>query len=316
MTVYGTYELILESNIPLPELASTDGQKPECVFRLLPTQEPEPTSCHWFYHWRLPNGDIWLSCARRGTDYLLRFPALADFLVSADGRDIRCYPVLDTPLETIRHLLLDQVIPLLLSQRGRLVLHASAVVAPKGAVAFLGVTGQGKSTLTGSFVKQGFSLLTDDCLLLKEEEGQLFGIPSYPGLRLWPDVLSTLFGQEPVLPQVAHYTEKKRLDLDNGLFPFSADPAPLQGMYVLTPYQETEDMRAITIAPLSPRDAFMELVRHACRLDITDRERLSEEFEFLGWVAASLPLHRLAYPRDLSRLSAVREAILENLGER
>jgi hypothetical protein len=316
MTLYGMYELILESNVPLPELAYANGKEPECAFRLLPAQEPALAYCHWFHHWRFPTGEIWLSCARRGSDYLLRFPALADFLVSADGKDIRCYPVPDTPLETIRHLFLDQVIPLVLSLQGRLVLHASAVVAPKGAIAFLGATGQGKSTLTGSFVKQGFSLLTDDCLLLKEEAGQLFGSPSYPGLRLWPDVISTLFGQEPVRSQVAHYTEKKRLGVDSDLLPFSADPAPLQRIYVLAPYEETEDTWAITLAPLSPRDAFIELVKHACRLDIIARERLNEEFECLGRMAASFPLHRLTFPRDLSLLPAVREAILANLSER
>jgi hypothetical protein len=312
------YELVLESNVPLPELAYANGKEPECAFRLIPVQEPALASGHWFHQWRrrLPTGEIWLSCARRGADYLLRFPALADFLVSADGKDIRCYPVPDTPVETIRHLVLDQVIPLVLSLRGRLLLHASAVVTPKGAIAFLGATGQGKSTLTGSFVKHGFSLLTDDGLLLKEEEGQLFGIPSYPGLRLWPDVISSLFGQEPVLSQVAHYTEKRRLRPDNDRLHFSAEPAPLERLYVVAPYEEGEDMRAITIAPLSPRDAFIELAKHVCRLDITDRERLGEEFEFLGRVAASFPLHRLAFPRDLLLLSAVQERVLEHLRER
>jgi hypothetical protein len=315
---YRAYGLILESNVPLPELAYVNGNggEAECSFQFLPMQGPGPASSHGFHHWRLPNGEIWLSWARQGSGYLLRFHDLADFLVSTDGKEIRCYSAPNTPLETVRHLFLDQVLPLVLSYKGRLVLHASAVVTPEGAIAFLGVTGQGKSTLTGSFVKQGFSLLTDDCLLVKEEEGQLFGIPSYPGLRLWPDVLSTLFGQQPVLSEVAHYTEKKRLSLNNGLLPYSANPAPLQRMYVVAPHKEIEDKRAITIAPLSSRDAFIELAKHACRLDTTDRERLSEEFECLGRVAATLVLHRLAFPRDLSLLSAVREAILENLSER
>jgi hypothetical protein len=316
MTVYQVCDLTVESNLPLPELTQAEGKGPECAFRLLRARVPGPISRDWFHHWRRPDGEIWLSCARQGSGYLLRFADLADFLVSSEGSDIRCYPVPDTPLETIRHLLLDQVIPLVLSVRGRLVLHASAVVVPRGAIAFLGVTGQGKSTLSGSFVTQGFPLVTDDCLLLQEAGEHLFGHPSYPGLRLWPDSVAALFGQGTRLCHVAHYTEKKRLGPDNDPLPFCADPAPLQRVYVLAPYEETEDTKAITLAPLSPREAFMELVKHTYRLDIIAQERLNEEFERLARVVALLPICRLAFPQDLSLLPTVREAILANLSGR
>jgi hypothetical protein len=314
--VYQVYNLRFESNVPLPELAQAIGKEPEYAFRLLPAQEPRPASCHWFHLRRLPNGKLWLSCARQGSGYLLRFTDLADFLVSTDGRDIRCYPLPAIPLETIRHLFLDQVIPLVLSALGRLVLHASAVVASEGAIAFLGDAGQGKSTISGTFAKQGFPLLTDDCLLLEEDDGQLFGHPSYPGLRLRPDTIAALFGQEPARCQVAHYTEKKRLRLDNGRLPFCADPILLRRIYVLAPSEETNDPQVISLAPLPPRDTFMELVKHTYRLDITDRASLGDEFEGLGRVAASLPICRLAFPWDLSLLSAVRDAILEDLSQR
>ncbi|HKS96499.1 MAG TPA: hypothetical protein VJV74_10250, partial [Terriglobia bacterium] len=129
---------------------------------------------------------------------------------------MRCRPRKAIPLDTVRHLFLDQVFPLLLSKRGRLVLHASAVLIPGGAIAFLGETGQGKSTLASSFSQRGFPFLTDDCLLLEEKGGQLVGIPSYPGLRLWPKTVAALFAEEPPVSRVAHYTTKKRL----GRLPF------------------------------------------------------------------------------------------------
>jgi hypothetical protein len=317
MTAYQVCDLTVESDLPLPELTQAKGKEPECAFRLLRARRvPGAISRDWFHHWRRPDGEIWLSCARQGSGYLLRFTDLADFLVSPEGSDIRCYPVPDTPLETIRHLLLDQVIPLFLSVRGRLVLHASAVVVPGGAIAFLGETGQGKSTLSGSFVTQGFPLVTDDCLLLQEAGEHLIGHPSYPGLRLWPDSVAALFGQGARLCHVAHYTEKERLGPDDGPLPFCADPAPLQRVYVLASYEETEETKAITLAPLSPREAFMELVKHTFRLDIIAQERLSEEFERVARVVALLPVCRLAFPQDLSLLPTVREAILANLSGR
>jgi hypothetical protein len=315
MTFYKVSGFTVQSNIPLPELPHADGREPLYDFQLLRARGPRPAPSQWFHHWVLPDGRVWLSLAKHRSGYLLRFPDLADFLTPACGKKILCYPKPDTPLETLRHLLLDQVIPLLLSKREKLVLHASAVRASQGAVAFMGMTGAGKSTLSASFAEQGFSLLTDDCLLLEERGRELFATPSYPGLRLWDDVTSGLFEHEPSASRVAHYTAKKRLGLNNGWLRFCPDSVPLLRIYTLPPPEEVNSANAIHISPLPAREAFIELVRYAFRLDITDRERLGEEFESLGRVV-TLPLFfRLAFPRGLSLLPAVREAILRNLNE-
>jgi hypothetical protein len=311
--LYKLFQFALESNIPLPELPQAEGEELEFAFRLLPMREADLESISWFHHWSLPNDDVWLSFARQESGYLLHFPNLADFVVSADAKDISCHPRLDIPLETVRHLLLDQVIPLALSKRGKLVLHSSAVVAPGGAIAFIGMTGMGKSTLTASFVKRGFPLLTDDCLLLEEKERQLHVVPSYAGLRLWDESVSVLFPDGPMGSQVAHYTNKKRLDLSGGQLRFSSNPVLLQRMYFLDSPQEEGDTKTISITPLTAREALLELISYSFKLDITDREFLKQEFEYLCDLA-TLPLfYRLIFPRDLSLLPIVEETILENL---
>ena len=86
----------------------------------------------------------------------------------------------------MRHLLLDQVMPLVLS-RDRLVLHASAVATPAGAAAFIGFTGAGKSTLAASLSAAGFPILSDDCLVIERDGRGFLARPFYPGARLWPD---------------------------------------------------------------------------------------------------------------------------------
>jgi hypothetical protein len=315
MAFYQVSGLTVQSNTPLPELPLADGRERLCAFQLLPAQSSQSVALQWFHQWVLSDGTVWLSFAKCRSGYLLRFPDLADFLVSADGKKIHCYPQPDTSLETIRHLFLDQVIPLLLSQWGKLVLHASAVAVPAGAIAFTGMTGTGKSTLTASFAEQGFALLTDDCLLLEERGGELFATPSYPGLRLWDDVTSVLFKHEPSASQVAHYTDKKRLGVSNGWLRFCPDCVPLVRIYILPPPEVMSSANGLHISPLTPREAFSELIRYAFRLDITDRDRLREEFESLSRVVALPRYYRLVFPRDLSLLPAVREAILENLSE-
>jgi len=273
-----------------------------------------PSSTDWFHHWTFSDGgDTWLSFGKWEGDYLLRFPELADFLVSEDGNSVRCFPEPDIPLDTIRHLLIDQVIPLLLSQLGKHVLHAGAVVLAEGAVAFLGKTGLGKSTLTASFCDRGFRLLTDDCLELKRQGEQLIAIPGYRGVRLWPEIVSAVFQKEPMLAPVAHYTEKLRVIPTNGHLEFSADPAPVRRVYVLAPPDQTGGTRDIRITPLTKRESLMELVKQSYRLDINDRTKLSKEFLWLTQTVALPLFYSLAFPRDISRLPEVLEAILANV---
>lgn len=56
------------------------------------------------------------------------------------------------------------VLPLVLQARGREVLHASAVLAPAGVVAFCGVSGTGKSSLADALGAIGYPPCADDAV--------------------------------------------------------------------------------------------------------------------------------------------------------
>ncbi len=99
------------------------------------------------------------------------------------------------PEDTIQHLLLDQVIPLVINLRGGEALHASAVLTSYGVVAFAGPAGSDKSTVAGSLLKEGYPFVSDDCLTLLEKNQEIYTIPAYPGLRLWDDAREHLFGE-------------------------------------------------------------------------------------------------------------------------
>jgi hypothetical protein len=216
------------------------------------------------------------------------------------------------PPETIRHLLLNQVFPLVLSMRGKLVLHGGAVVAPLGAIAFVGASGLGKSTLTACFYRHGFPLLTDDSLLLEVQNGGLIGVPSYPSLRLWEDVVEAVLGEQ-TLPPVAHYTTKMRLGPERGHIRFSPQPVPIRRIYFLVPPGSNGDSAVISITPLPPSQGFIELVKHTYLMDVKDQARLREGFESLTRLVAWPLLRHLSYPRDLGRLPEVQAAILRDI---
>lgn len=266
-------------------------------------------------HHELPGGKRWLSCAKVDRGYLLRFHGLADFFIRGDGQEIVCCPRPELPPHTTRHLLLDQVIPLVMNLKGREALHASAVLTPEGVVAFVGLTGSGKSTLAGSFVRVGYSLFSDDCLALVERHQGINAIPAYPGLRLRRDALAWLFGNDGAHTSVAHYTDKHRVAIGTAPVGYCAEPGPLVRLYALTDPAEAKGKTGIAIDRLSPRDKLMALIRSAFRLDITDPAMLTRQLCFLARVVSIVPVRRLLFPRDFRRLPAVREAILADLKE-
>lgn len=308
---YTICDIFLDSNIVFPELFLSQKEETTCTFRLIRVQQNEADQLAWFHHWRLPNGSIWLSLARCESGYVLRFPGIADFNISKDGTFVQCYPILGIPDDTIRHLFLNQVVPLILSMQGKLVLHASAVAVGEGAIAFVGKTGEGKSTLATIFSMKGFSFITDDCLLLMNYQEHLLVNSSYPSIRLWDDVVERLFGLSSEFTNVAHFTEKKRVSVEGGGFRFSEDPLPLKRVYFLG-RSDKGDTNNIKLTPMSARESFIELLSCAFRIDIEDKSMLVKHFNEFNKIA-KLPIFcRLTFPRDFSMLSAVHRVILRD----
>jgi hypothetical protein len=313
---YRICDLVLASNTALPELAPAKAFGAECRFELLPPGNASAGDAEWFHQWGTEGDgeeeesrEVWLRFARTGDGYLLRFPSCGDFLVSADAARIQCRPLPGTPEVTVRHLLLDQVIPLVLSRRERIVLHASAVVTGYGAIAFAGKSGQGKSTLAASLAREGCSLVSDDCLVLRTEHGGWTALPSYPGVRLWPSAAGEVLREGTHTAEVAHYTLKRRVS-DPDVLPCASGPAPLRRLFFLG-----DDAGEVSFERLPPGRAFMALVEFAYNLDIQDTAFLRRQFDTVGRLTADVPAYAVHYPREFSALPAVREAIVRHLEE-
>lgn len=292
--------MTVESGFPLPELRRARGAPSYVIARGRPGRGHRPP--RWYHHWQEPDGTRLLSFGRVRSGYLLRFPELADFEIAADLSRVTARPKRELPPETLRHLLLDQVWPLALSGRGHLVLHASAVVLPNGsALAFAGPAGSGKSSLAAAFAGGGARILTDDCLLVEKKGDRWRAVPSYPGLRLWPDMLAPLQAHAPALGNVAHYMGKKRLDAT--ALPFASTPAPLAAIYIL---RRRGARGVLASTPVARATAVMELTSFSYLLDYHDRAQLARSFTRLVALSASVPVFRLDLPHAPGRL---REAV-------
>lgn len=325
---YQVSGITLASDRPLVELSPAEGLQPadgwDIRVRFLPELNHALCPSSWFLSMAMPGEEPWLSCAdieeqtllEGKPGYLLRFHDLADFLLDRQGTEVVALANRDVPEETLHHILLNQVLPLLLNLRGQDALHATAVLTPYGVCAFAGLAGVGKSTLAASFLLAGYPVISDDCLVLKEQEGRIVAVPGYPGLRLWDDVTQSLSLDPAHLRSVAHYTAKHRLLLPDQSQAFPTEPLPLTRLYLLSPPEGPEvgnEAGAISLQPFPPRLAFMELLSCLFRLDIRDKAMLARQFCFVERLMAQVPVNQLSIPQTFSALPSVRDAILADL---
>jgi hypothetical protein len=258
-----------------------------------------------FHEWQLDNGQLFASFHREGEGFVVRFPGLADFKLSADGSEISSHRAPGLTDSTFDHLLQNQIRPLALSLQGRNLFHASAVALGDMAVAFAGRSGQGKSTLAASFAAHGHGFLTDDGLELSETVQGFLAHPSHPSIRLWQDSLASVVAPDAPRAEPVQYSPKSRVLSSAGL-PHVDTPLPLKALYVLA----REDVSCIEVTPLSPADALIALIHHAFLLDIEDRTAMARHFDRLARLVSSVPIYSLDYPRRYERLGDVREAIV------
>lgn len=297
------------SAIPIPELPPSQGSG-EGIFFCLESAREQDTDAVWTQQWRASAGQVTLAHRREGETHWLRFPALADFRISADAGDIACYPLPGIAEETIRHLLLDQVLPRCLAQQGRLMLHASAVRLDEGVLLFIGSSGAGKSTLAGNFHQAGHTALSDDCVWLKESGSRPTALPTYGGLRLWEDSLHSILDEDQPIHPMAHYSSKKRVFLTDQATGAAREGYPVRAVIAICPAGETPGAD-VSLEPLSRREAYMELVKQTFWLNVNDWERITGLTEALGGLIPALRTLRLRMRRAYRILPKVRAAILE-----
>ena len=183
MTVYRCASLLVSSPIELsaplvdgvPQVEVVDGG-----VRPVPLERPSADVIAE----RVVNGEAWYTFARRGQVVMGRFYGLADFEIETTRRassgqegPVQEGPVQEGPVQRVTFfrapnvprdliaiLLTGSVVAYLLSADGGLVLHASAVEVGGAALAFVGQSGQGKTTMATLICAAGYPLVADDLL--------------------------------------------------------------------------------------------------------------------------------------------------------
>ena len=257
-----------------------------------------------FQRWGAPNGPLATAFHRQEDGgFVLRFPECADFIISVTGA-VECIPTPQSG-DDWRGIFEQQVQPLLLSQRGEQVFHGGAVAIGDHAIAFLGPSGRGKSTLTTAFARRGHAFLGDDCLHLDLSGPRVQVHPHADHVRLWEDSAVALGeGAAAYVPG----SPKPRLAAGDRL-PHCDRALPLARVYLLG--EGDADAPVVGTVP-----AYQQLIgwtANAFVLDIKNPEVLRRNLAAGARLVREAPMRQLDYPRRYEVLDDVVDAVLADV---
>ena len=306
---YGVYGVAIRSNLRLglpayshgafAQVECVAGHASEFVAAIRDARFDSPQDS-WYHYAFLPDGATYV-----------RWDAVGEFLVSADGRRVVCRPDDESSDESFQVYLLGQALSYALVMQGVEPLHATAVVVDGTAVAFLGGNCFGKSTLAASFLGAGFPQLTDDMLVVQTSPDRVAAYPGPPRIKLFSKVASRLTSSPAMASHMNGGTDKRILTLQERST--CASTVELGAIYSLVSPREACRTTGVRIEPLSCREAFVALVRATFNRRVVGQDRMARQFSAMATLADRVPVKRLSYPRVLDRLPDVRAAVLADL---
>lgn len=223
----------------------------------------------------------------------------ADFTIRSDGREVTVAAAEGEDDAEVANLIEGPILGRALRLAGEPCLHASALAADGRAVALMGASGVGKSSLAWALVQQGCRLVTDDMVGLEPEAGGLMVQPGRARLRMWPDTAERLgvVGDDSGVLFPTTVMEKIGVR-DRSAFENVA--VPLHAIYKVLPRDPA--LSAPVIGELPVNERLAELAANLHGLIAPGREARRRELALLATVAMKVPVRTVTLPDTLDRL--------------
>lgn len=292
---YGTaFGLSITSELELPELATIGGPTPQetdVTIQFGSVDEPEITTDDSFVTRITPSR------------YHLRFEVVD--IEIRDGETIIVDPTPNTPHEILRHVILGPAINHLLHQRGYFVLHASTVALGDLAVAFVGDSGQGKTTTAGAFLMDGFPVLSDDVACIVDTEQGPVVRRGFPALKLDERFIDRF--DPPVSPPTRPCEHRDR-HFHGMQVEQPTEAVPLERIYVLS------DGDTETIESLPSGEAFTAIAMHTYTAGILEaRSEFGHHFDQCKRLTDQVEVKQLTRRRQFDRLQEVVDTVKQDV---
>ena len=291
---YSVFGLRVRSEIPLPELFEAATGEADVTITRGPVGAP---------------AEIAGGLHSIADDLLFVEPEIGRYRIAA-GREIIVEARPGVPERNIRLFLLGSAFGALLHQRGLLPLHANAVEIAGKAIAFMGPSGEGKSTLAAAFHDRGHRILADDVCVIDLDGGpQPLVRPGLPRLRLWKDSIEQS-GRDATHYDRSYAGDETFEKYDVPLAPSSSVTAPIElaAIYLLARDAKFE------IAPLTGLPAAEAVFANTYRgAFVSTAKREHGHWTACVRLVRSVPVYRFSRPRDLDALGEQCAKIADHL---
>ncbi len=175
---YKAFDLVFKSCIEHPDFApETATDSPDCLITFGPVSK------------RLIRPDVSGGVFQsQGSRQLLKIENVGRYLIE-NGNKITIEVIPGSTKREILLFLWASAIAALLHQRGRLIVHSSAIKMGEHSIIFSGASGSGKSTIASAFAtRKGALVISDDISAISTDaSGYPTVLPGYPILKLWRD---------------------------------------------------------------------------------------------------------------------------------
>lgn len=254
-----------------------------------------------------------------GGGYALRLGRVGDYwsfgscfdgriLVAPNGRSITLAPGTRPPSAGLADIVSRRVLPRVATLFGVTALHGASLCKGDAGLLLLGPSGAGKSTATAALAAAGWSILSDDISIVRDEGDPLIE-PCTTGVCVWPDSFAALQLDDRACVSLPGYGGKLRYDPETE---HRVSPARFGACVML---QRSADVTAIRIERIGQAQALMSAIRQLVVFNpVAAHEDQVAEVIRLNGILSKLPTFRLSYPEGYSFLPRVADELSRLLG--
>ncbi len=222
-------------------------------------------------------------CLNQGCTWALEIQNIVTFVWQIGSQTITYVPHSQFTLKRLHFWLLYRLLALkFMFEYQYNIFHVGAVSIGGECVAFAANCYGGKSTLTDFFVRQGYTMFSDDVLGIYQKGERYFAVPSFPYVLL----------------------RNKSEDMGYPINNVAGTPKPLKAIYVL---EKSQPDASVLIEKVTGVEKFKVFPgRSLLDLDFLDQSRFKKHCS----MAINIPIYRITVPRDKKRLEEVKCAIV------
>lgn len=288
--VHVAHGLRIASTRPLDALSAAGaGGRPDVTLRWGTARgQPPPARMTTLLDCRTDDGVLYTALAHDDT-YRLQFRNLCEFVIDRRTCIAVCVPTPGTSRTLTEVLASGALLAFLLTMRGDCVLHASAVQVDDLAVAIVGGSGFGKSTVAAALCASGCPLVTDDVLAVDvDAHPRPAARPGTREVRLRP-------GARGLRHQLPDAATRETADGRLVVAPCQVADAELPLGALVVP-RLREDLDAVHVQRLSSSVALRGLLAHPRLLGWRDPAVLRRQLDQMAELARRVPTYVVDMP--------------------